>query len=125
MPWSRPPRVDHAKAIEMAEALANHKGVSQAAVYNAACAFSMASVDEKIDAMQRTRRADQAMGYLQKIAAKNYFHARPKGLAGALVKDTLSELLTDPDLNPLRDRADFKALAATEQAKAATGVRKR
>ena len=38
LPWSRPPRPDHAKAVRLAAYLASVKGVSAAAIYNAACA---------------------------------------------------------------------------------------
>ena len=68
MPWSRPPRVDHAKATRMAEYLAAQEGVSPAAVYNAACAFSLASLDEAAGAAERRHRADRAMAYLSRIA---------------------------------------------------------
>ncbi|HKM54959.1 MAG TPA: protein kinase, partial [Isosphaeraceae bacterium] len=118
LPWSRPPRVDHAKAMWMAEHLANHEGVSPAAVYNAACAFSLASLDATADAAERRRRADRAMTYLQGIDVNDYFRPRAKGILGILsMKDTLHELLTDPDLDPLRGRPDFKTLATTAAAK--------
>jgi tRNA A-37 threonylcarbamoyl transferase component Bud32/tetratricopeptide (TPR) repeat protein len=116
MPWSRPPRVDHAKAMRMAEELANHEGVSPAAVYNAACAFSLASLDATADAGERRRRADRAMTYLQRIAVNGYFRPRAKGILST--KDTLHELLSDHDLDPLRGRPDFKALAARAAAEA-------
>ena len=45
---------------------------------------------------------------------------RPTGLARYLSpKDTLRELRNDLDLNPLRDRADFKALLVNPSGKAA------
>ncbi len=119
LPWSHPPRVDHVKAIQLAEALANQEGVSAAAVYNAACAFSLASSDETADAAERRRRTDRAMTYLKRIAASNYFRPRPKGIPGILsTKDTLNELLTDHDLDALRGRPDFDKLVASVSAKA-------
>jgi tRNA A-37 threonylcarbamoyl transferase component Bud32 len=120
LPWSRPPRVDHVKAIQMAEALANHDGVSPAAIYNAACAFSLASLDAKSAPAERARRADRATAYLQRIAANGYFQPKARGLLGVFSKkDTLNELLTDHDLDPLRGHPDFKNLATTAAAKAA------
>jgi serine/threonine protein kinase len=111
MPWSRGQAVDHAKAMRMAEALANHEGVSTRAVYNAACAFSLASLDPSASADDRTRRADQAMTYLERIAAQGYFDPKMKTrLDIPATTNTLLELQNDPDLDPLRSRPDFKAL---------------
>src|SRR5262249_44205263 len=112
MPWSRPPSADHAKAIRMAESIVDREGVSQAAVYNAACAFSLASLDASASAAEPGRRADRAMDYLRRIAAQGYFKPRP-GLLGLLSgKDTLNELRTDHDLDPVRTRPDFRKLLA-------------
>ena len=111
LPWSKGPHADHEKATRMAEALANHEGVSEAAVYNAACALALASQDAKASPAERRRRADQAMAYLRQIAAKNYFQARATGFRAMMSpRDTLKELCDDADLKPLRDRPDFQAL---------------
>ncbi len=64
MPWSRGANADHARAIRMAESLADRQGVSPDAVYNAACAFSLASLDAAVSDAERSRRADRAMTYL-------------------------------------------------------------
>ena len=113
LPWSRPPRVDHARAIFEAEYLAKDPDISAAAVYNAACVFSLASLDPRADAATRRLRADRAISYLRRNAEGGYFHPRAKGIAALLSpKDTLNELLTDADLNPIRDRPDFKAIVA-------------
>ncbi len=112
MPWSYPPHADHAKAIRWAEALVEHEGVSPEAIYNAACTFSLASADPAADASERGRRSDRAMTYLERIAARGYFRPRAGGIAGLFSrKDTLNDLLTDHDLDPLRNRPEFKALA--------------
>jgi serine/threonine protein kinase len=119
LPWSRPPRVDHAKAIRMAESLVNRDGVSQAAVYNAACASSLASVDTSASAAERGRRADRAMEYLHRIASQGYFQSRPKGILALFSgKDTLQELRTDHDLDPIRSRPDFRKLLADPEVSA-------
>ncbi len=111
MPWSRGANADHARAIRMAESLADRQGVSPDAVYNAACAFSLASLDAAVSDAERSRRADRAMTYLQRIAAQGYFKPRAKGLFGFLSgKDTLNELHTDRDLDPIRSRPDFRKL---------------
>ena len=119
LPWSRPPQADHTKAIRMAEALADREEVSPAAIYNAACAFSLASLDAMADEAECRRRADHAMTYLQRIAANGYFQHRARGILSILsMKDTLYELFTDHDLDPLRNRPDFKILTATLTAEA-------
>jgi hypothetical protein len=95
--------------VARAEYLAAQEGVTQAAVYNAACALSLASRDEAAGADERHRRADRAMAFLTRIADGGYF--RGLVLFPPPPKNTIRELLTDHDLDPLRDRPDFKALA--------------
>jgi hypothetical protein len=115
LPWSRPPKADHPKAMRMAEYLAGQAGVSDTAVYNAACVFALASADHGVSPQESRRRADRAMGYLRRIAASGYFRPGPKGLMFFLTvrdADTLNNLRTDHDLDPLRSRPDFKALVA-------------
>ena len=110
LPWSGGAQADHAKAVQMAEALAGHEGVSSAAIYNVACALSLASA-ETTDEKERERRAFRAMIHLRRIAADGYFKPKARGILGLLSgKDTLDELRTDVDLNPLRGRSGFKAL---------------
>jgi hypothetical protein len=125
MPWSKPPAVDHAKAIRLADFLAGYEGVSDAAVYNAACAFSLASLDETTSEAERRRRANQAMMYLQRIAAAGYFQSKKgTGLLALLPgRDSLGELRKDTDLDPLRKRPDFQALVKEVSASAATTTR--
>jgi serine/threonine protein kinase len=102
MPWSRGSKVDHAKAVRLADYLAGTPDVSLAAVYNAACAFALASLDDKADAPERERRALRAVALLSRISEAHYFDGSKRA----------DELLNDPDLKPLRDRADFQALVA-------------
>ena len=102
LPWSRPPGADHGKAIRMAGDLAGREGVSAAAVYNAACAFALATADQGADASERRRRADQAMTSLRRLDAQGYFAGGRQA----------RELRNDPDPDPLRSRPDFRDLAA-------------
>jgi tetratricopeptide (TPR) repeat protein len=102
MPWSKPPGVvDHSKAIRMADYLVDQSGVSPPAIFNAACAFSLASLDKSAVKDEQTRRADRAVFLLSQLAAKGSFRdSKPAG-----------NLKEDPDLDPLRNRADFQVLA--------------
>ena len=102
MPWSRPKHTDHDRAIRMADYLAGQPQVSTAAIFNAACAFSLASLDDRADAREKARRADRAMTFLTLIEGKAYFQGSKQA----------KELREDKDLNPLRSRGDFQALAA-------------
>jgi hypothetical protein len=121
LPWSRGPAADHARAVALAAFLAEEPGVNPGAVYNTACAFSLASTDPAADAVERRRRADGAIAYLRRNAAAGYFQSKPLGIRGLLSKDTLKELLADADLDHLRDRPDFKALVAEVSPKAEPG----
>jgi hypothetical protein len=100
LPWSRHPKVDHDKAMQLASYLAGHEGVSDAAIYNAACVFSLASLDKGASAAERARRASQSLVYLTGIASRDYFRDLRK----------LKELHSDVDLDPLRSRPDFKKI---------------
>jgi serine/threonine protein kinase len=100
LPWSRPPGENHAKAVAMADFLAAEKGVSLAAVYNAACVLSLASQDPRADADECERRAARAVGYLERIASADYFRGEKQ----------LRELRADADLSPLRSRPDFRRI---------------
>ena len=75
-------------------------GVGHAVRYNVACGFAqMAAVGPGPD---RERHAAAAVGLLAKLAADDYFR-RPSAA---------KDLATDTDLDPLRGRGDFKAVAA-------------
>ena len=102
LPWSRPPRVDHARAIRMADYLVDGQVIFPEAVFNAACAFALASLDEGAGPAERERRAGRAVALLARLEEQGAFRKpKPPGnLAG------------DKDLEPLRQRGDFQALAA-------------
>jgi tetratricopeptide (TPR) repeat protein len=111
MPWSRPPHIDHAKAMEWVESIVDREGVSPDAIYNAACVFALAGADSSAAVAERQRRCDRAVAYLERIAKVGYFRPKlPRILSLLRPKDPINLLLTDPDLNALRDRADFRAL---------------
>ena len=100
--WSRPPKAYEPKTLEQATYLATADGVSDAAVYNAACVYSLASIDDKVTSEERNRRQLQAINYLSRIANNGYFKGGKQG----------RELRTDQDLDPLRGRAEFQAIIA-------------
>jgi hypothetical protein len=100
LPWSRPPRVDHAKAVRLAALLAATPHVPSAALYNAACAHALATGEPGIPDSERDRRAAQAVAYLQKIEQDGYFRVPKKR----------KELGEDTDLDALRRRTDFEEL---------------
>ena len=102
MPWSEPAHVDHAKAILMADYLVGQPGTSPEAIFNAACAFSLASLEKGASVEEKERRANRAIALLGQIEEKGYFRMAKK--AGELSKDYA--------LEPLRQRADYKVLAA-------------
>jgi tetratricopeptide (TPR) repeat protein len=100
LPWSRGEKADHAKAVRLSAYLAQCEGVPDSAIYNAACAHSLASAEQGISAEERDRRAAQAVAFLQKIEQDGYFRDPQKR----------KELREDEDLNALRHRTDFQGL---------------
>ena len=103
---------DHARATDDVEALAGRDGLTNANVYDLACLFSLSSAaagrDETLSAADRARlkakHAERAMELLEKAVAMGYRHP--------------TAMRADPDLEPLRDRDDFRKLLAdleTEQ----------
>jgi hypothetical protein len=109
LPWSRGRGLDHLKAMRLAAYLADTRGVAEAAVYNAACAFALASAAPDIDAAERDRRAALAITYLDRICKAGYFRHPKKG------EHYRSEIATDKDLDSLRTRADFKRILSEVQ----------
>ncbi len=103
---------DHARATGEAEAVARQKDLEAVHVYNIACAFSLSSAaaerDPSLSATDRMQLrviyANRAIDFLGRAIAKGYVHL-------AVMKD-------DPDLQPLRARADFKKLLAGVEKKA-------
>ena len=103
---------DHARATDEAEALARRDGLTNVNVYDLACHFSLSSAaagrDETLSTADRARlkakHAERAMEFLEKAVAMGYRHP--------------AAMSADPDLEPLRDRDDFRKLLAdleTEQ----------
>src|SRR5262249_18512775 len=101
---------DHAGAAATADAAAKLEVVGPDALYNLACAYSLASAaagkDGKLPEGDRTRLAEEravlAVESLRKCHAAGYL-ADPRNL---------ENMKHDTDLGPLRSRADFKKLAA-------------
>jgi serine/threonine protein kinase len=106
LPWSRSSPPDHAKATRMADYLANHPGVSDAAIYNAACALSLASRDPLTGSAEQNARAVRAVTYLRRIKDRGFFRGERR-------KKQCDELCnTDHDLDPIRQHPDFGRLKA-------------
>jgi eukaryotic-like serine/threonine-protein kinase len=97
---------DHASAVKEAEVTAGSKKASAIGLYNAACIFSLASAavgkDDQLEAVERDRfagrYAQRAVDVLRQAAHKGYRDVR--------------HMKVDKDLDPLRERADFKKLLA-------------
>ena len=107
LPWSRPPHVDHAKAMRLSAYLAASKGVSSAAVFNVACTFALASEEAGISPEEKERRGAQAVAFLRRIKDEGYFRSAKQ----------LNELREDTDLPPVRRRADFQAVQRSAEGK--------
>ena len=110
LPWSKSPHPDHAKAVRLADYLAGQPGVSNSAVFNAACILTRASQDTSAATVERQERADRAMNYLVRIADQGYF--QKLRLFPLPPANTIHELHTDTYLDPLRNRPDFQKLIA-------------
>ena len=106
LPWSRGPSADHAKAVALAEFLASYRGVRDAAVYNAACALALASLDKTADEAERKRRENQAWSFLERILANGYFKDPLK----------LDELSKDLDFESLHVDPKFEKLIEAAKA---------
>jgi tetratricopeptide (TPR) repeat protein len=99
-------RGDHAQATAVAEAVARQGDLNAGHLYDLACAFAQSSAaadrDPKLSPADRARlkarHADQAMNFLQKAVAEGW---RFPGI-----------LKTDPDVDPLQARDDFRKLLA-------------
>ncbi|QEH35660.1 Serine/threonine-protein kinase PknB [Aquisphaera giovannonii] len=105
--WSRPPRAYDPRVMRMTGYLAEDDAASYMAIYNAACVFSLASSDERATSRSRELRAARAITYLRWIADRGYFRDPKRRM----------QLLNDTDLNPLRHRHDFQAIADQAQAR--------
>jgi hypothetical protein len=101
LPWSRGNASNHAKAVRLASYLAETTGVSGPAVYNAACAFALASAEPGINPEEQRYRSNQALAYLTRLREAGYFRHPTKG------EKRIQELAIDPDLDPIRNRTEF------------------
>lgn len=102
LPWSRPPHVDHPRAIAMADALADRPGTSHRAIYNAACVHALASTDAEASSEERENRAIRAVALLGRCEQLGLFTELPEHVP--MLQST------DDDLAPLRARDDFREL---------------
>jgi tetratricopeptide (TPR) repeat protein len=101
---------DHKWAAEEAETLAAAAMLPGPILYDLGCGFALAAAaarqDLKLPESERAKRADkyaaQAMEILTKAKATGFFKAPAQ----------VANLQTDPDLDALRKREDFKALQA-------------
>jgi serine/threonine protein kinase len=105
LPWS-PPVPDRAKRLMLSAHLADAPGVSDAAVYNAACAHAAAAKDSET-AEEKERLARRAVEYLERIRANGYFATEVKR----------RELRDDPNLASLHGRPDYDALCRRAEGK--------
>ncbi|HMF11088.1 MAG TPA: tetratricopeptide repeat-containing protein kinase family protein, partial [Gemmataceae bacterium] len=104
-------RGDHAQATAGAEAVASQGSLNAGHFYDLACAFSQASAaagrDPKLSSADRDSRkaryGDRAMDFLKKAVAEGYLYP--------------AKLKTDPDIEPLQGRDDFRKLLIDLEAK--------
>jgi serine/threonine protein kinase len=104
-------RGDHVRATAEAEAVARLGDMLPGNFYDIACVFSRASAavdhDDKLSPADRTRLktryAEQAMDFLRQAVGKGWRHPQ--------------KLKTDPDIEALRTRADFRKLLADLEAR--------
>jgi tetratricopeptide (TPR) repeat protein len=90
------------RATEVANALAQRTGLRSQTVYHIACIFSLASAAAKDDAKLSNQYALRALDLLREAVKKGF-------------KD-VAHMKKDPDLDPLRNRDDFKKLLAQLEA---------
>jgi hypothetical protein len=95
---------DYLRAVQDVEALGAQEHLRPAAYYNTACVFSRCSAaaakDSKLSPVQqgalKEQYAGRAMEFLRESVAQG--------------NENLVAFKTDPDLEPLRSREDFKRL---------------
>jgi serine/threonine-protein kinase len=107
---------EHARAVAEAEDVVKQKDVSTGELYDAACAVSLASaavlMDKKLSAEEQKKLADhhaaRAVALLRQAKAAGRFKARAD----------IDYMKKDTDLDPLRQREDYKELLAELEPKA-------
>jgi tetratricopeptide (TPR) repeat protein len=100
--WAR--QGEYGRATEQADAMVGQGDLPYLELYNVACVFSLASAaadrNSKLSSLDRNRLkaryADRAMDFLRQSLAKGYPYPR--------------DLKEDHDLDPLRERGDFRKL---------------
>jgi tetratricopeptide (TPR) repeat protein len=98
---------NHDQAVAEANTVAQGKDVRGDTLYNAAGVFALASAAVKDDPKLADRSAARAIGLLRQAQAKGYFKETAK----------IEHMKKDTDLDPLRQRDDFKKLLADLEAK--------
>jgi tetratricopeptide (TPR) repeat protein len=98
---------DHARAVAEANALAAEKAVKGATLYNAACVFSIGSSVVKQDAKLQDQYALRAVELLTLAKGQGFFKNATN----------VAHMNTDSDLDPLREREEFKQLIAELEGK--------
>jgi serine/threonine protein kinase/tetratricopeptide (TPR) repeat protein len=109
---ARATRGDHAEAVAGAEALAEQPDLTSGHLYDLCCTYSQCSAaadrDGKLSAAERARLkvryANRAIDFLRRAIAASWQNPE--------------QLKSDPDIDPLRARADFRKLLAELEAKA-------
>jgi tetratricopeptide (TPR) repeat protein len=103
-------RGDHARAVAEVSALADRAGQNPLNAYNLACVYAQASAAARKDGTVPTgegvrlaeKHAGQAVALLARVEAASVFRQPLRR----------KELREDPDLDPLRERDDFRKLLA-------------
>jgi eukaryotic-like serine/threonine-protein kinase len=104
-------RGDHARAAQEAEAIAGKEELTTINLYNMCCVYSRSSAaagkDAKLPPAEHIKLQEQyavqAIEYFRQMVAKGVHN--------------LTIIKTDPDLDPLRGREDFKKLVAEAEKK--------
>jgi tetratricopeptide (TPR) repeat protein len=102
---------EYARAAEDAEEMARQEGLTPVDVFNVACVYARcleaAGKDAKLSAAERARRAEQ----YGRRATESLREALARGFQAVPV------LRTDPDLQPLQRREDFRQLLREAEGK--------
>jgi tetratricopeptide (TPR) repeat protein len=99
---------EHGRASAEAKALAETPSVSNEILYHLAGVYALADVvarsDERLPSVERAATAERyaaaAIALLSRLKGAGYFQSAER----------LKELRTDPDLQPLRERAEFQKM---------------
>src|SRR5262245_25710308 len=92
----------HARAFSEANALAGLNGISGDTIYDLACACSLAAGAAKADTALAEKYAARAVALLVRAKQANFFADQRQ----------VAHLEQDSDIDPLRQRTDYKAFLA-------------